>query len=250
MNPIPLVAGAKMTELNIVILKNCSIFEQLQYEEALLRTNKQNWCLINSGSPPAIVMGISGKSHELIEQDVYLQNPIPVIRRFSGGGCVFIEETTFFITLILQRSFIDLGHSPKLILEWTETLLKPVFSPADFQLKENDYVIGSKKIGGNAQYLAKNCYLHHTSFLWDYSSDQMMVLKMPPKTPHYRDGRDHEAFLDRLKNHFSSLDILIDKLLCELDQRFICQRRKEEELKEFIQFPHRKSTELLKHIFT
>ena len=43
------------------------IYDQLLLEEALLRSDTRNWCIISEGSPPAIVMGISGKKHELID---------------------------------------------------------------------------------------------------------------------------------------------------------------------------------------
>ena len=46
---------------NILRLRGHPILQQLQLEEALLRADKANWCIINDGTPsPAIVMGISG----------------------------------------------------------------------------------------------------------------------------------------------------------------------------------------------
>ncbi|NGX54212.1 MAG: hypothetical protein K1000chlam4_00937, partial [Chlamydiae bacterium] len=50
-----------MTTFSLLHLSGLPIFEQLQLEEALLRADEGNWCLINSGVPPAIVMGISAK---------------------------------------------------------------------------------------------------------------------------------------------------------------------------------------------
>ncbi len=46
---------------HLLQLQNMPILEQLRLEEALLRADDRNWILINRGSPPAIVMGISGK---------------------------------------------------------------------------------------------------------------------------------------------------------------------------------------------
>ena len=42
-------------------LRHFPILEQLKMEEALLRSDNRNWCIINQGSPVSIVMGISGK---------------------------------------------------------------------------------------------------------------------------------------------------------------------------------------------
>ena len=42
-------------------LRQVPILQQLRLEEALLRADDSNWCILNDGSPtPAIVMGISG----------------------------------------------------------------------------------------------------------------------------------------------------------------------------------------------
>ena len=73
-----------------------------------------------------------------------------------------------------------------------------------FQLKENDYVLGEKKIGGNAQSIVSSGFLHHTSFLWDYDDDNMNYLTLPNKQPEYRGNRSHDEFLVRLKDHYGS----------------------------------------------
>ena len=58
-----------MAEINLLLLENCPIFQQLQIEEMLLRTSEDNWCVINSGSTPAIVLGISGKVEEMVHTE-------------------------------------------------------------------------------------------------------------------------------------------------------------------------------------
>ena len=50
----------------IIRLTNHAIYDQLLIEEQLLRHESGNYILINSGSPPAIVLGISGKVPELV----------------------------------------------------------------------------------------------------------------------------------------------------------------------------------------
>ena len=53
-----------MLKLNLCVLKNVPVWQQLAIEEALLRADDENWCVINEGSAPAIVFGISGKIDE------------------------------------------------------------------------------------------------------------------------------------------------------------------------------------------
>jgi lipoate-protein ligase A len=69
----------------------------------------------------------------------------------------------------------------------------------DFALRENDYVMGEQKIGGNAQSIVKGGWLHHTSFLWDFEEENMNYLSLPSKRPDYRGDRPHDAFLLKLQ---------------------------------------------------
>jgi len=75
----------------------------------------------------------------------------------------------------------------------------------DFALRENDYVLGERKVGGNSQSIVKDAWLHHTSFLWDYEEENMSYLTLPSKKPDYRGERDHDEFLLKLKNVYGSI---------------------------------------------
>jgi hypothetical protein len=50
--------------VHVVRCRGMDILRQLRMEEALLRCDHRNWCIVNDGAPPAappaIVMGISG----------------------------------------------------------------------------------------------------------------------------------------------------------------------------------------------
>lgn len=228
-------------KINVLSLKGMPIFDQLQIEEALLRTNDENWCLLNYGSPPAIVLGISAKVPTVVDNTIYQLKPVPVIRRFTGGGTVFIDENTIFVTFILnQRSF------PDKVLQWSQDFYKPVFGSIPFQLRENDYVIGEKKIGGNAQYFQKSRFLHHTSFLYDYAPENMKYLLFPPKTPKYREGRDHTNFLTNLAPYFSKKDDFVSKVLFHLSKTFIVENFNVSNINVNLQSAHRKTTNFIK----
>lgn len=76
-----------------------------------------------------------------------------------------------------------------------------------FSLRENDYVLGERKMGGNAQAIVKDGWLHHTSFLWDFDEENMAYLKLPGKRPEYRLDRSHRDFLVKLSEAYSSLSM-------------------------------------------
>lgn len=231
--------------LHILHLKNYAILEQLQLEEALLRIDKRNYCLINEGSPPAIVMGISGKAEEFINQEKYLQKPIPLIKRFSGGGTVVVDEDTLFISFICERNFVDFVPYPEPIMRWTETIYRKTLCQPSFCLQENDYVIGEKKFGGNAQYLQKMRWLHHSTLLWNYKTELMELLLHPKKVPPYRKSRSHLEFLTKLSDHISSKE----EFLTQFKQTLTCLAEVKEisldEVLPLLDIPHRKGTSLL-----
>ncbi|MCB1108486.1 MAG: lipoate--protein ligase family protein [Chlamydiia bacterium] len=224
--------------MNVLHLRNFPILEQLQIEEALLRCDEEEWCIINEGSTPAIVMGISGKAETLIQTHL---NTLPIIKRYSGGGTVVVDENTLFVSFICKAVL----HCPKSIMQWSADLYQPVFNHPEFSLKEHDYAIGEKKCGGNAQYLRKNRFVHHTTFLWDYNPDHMALLKMPPKIPTYRQNRTHADFICKLTDLLDSKAAFIDRLKAELSQRYSTKTVTVDDALPFLSKEHRKSTTIV-----
>lgn len=232
-------------DLYLIQLGGCSILKQLQIEEALLRTDIRNWCLINTGAAPSIVMGISGDEKVLINKTLFDEKPVPIIRRFSGGGTVFINEETMFVTFICNSEELNIPSFPEHIFQWSEKVYKPVFQEGQFKLQENDYVMDDKKFGGNAQYLCKNRWLHHTSLLFNFDLSQMEYLNFPKKVPHYREKRSHEDFLCKLNTYFPSKEALQSKIETSLQNQFQLKMTNVNELENLLAKPHRKSTKLV-----
>lgn len=221
--------------LNFIHTQGLSILEQLQWEEALLRADSGNWCVINQGTPPAIVLGISGK----IDQHVHHErNTLPLIRRFSGGGTVVVNEDTLFVTFIFNEEEIGVSCTPGNVMKWVAGFHTSLFDPHPFHLRENDFVIGERKCGGNAQYLTRGRWLHHTSFLWDYHPSQMALLKHPPKMPSYRENREHEAFVCRAGEYLAQ-DLYLERCRHKLSEVF--RLNEVVSISEYLERPHRKS---------
>ncbi|KAG0502172.1 hypothetical protein HPP92_002244 [Vanilla planifolia] len=93
------ISGARdvcLPLLNLIRTRGFPILQQLHLEERLLRTSSSNWCIINDGTNQVnVVMGLSGRPAELIDIELLLQDRIPVIRRFTGGGTVVIPAVVF-----------------------------------------------------------------------------------------------------------------------------------------------------------
>ena len=115
----------------------------------------------------------------------------------------------FRISYFIQESDVKTKPYPREIMAWTQNIYGPVFSKVlkkskshkQFNLREHDYVLGDHKIGGNAQSISKNRFVHHTSFLWDFLPQRMEYLKQPNKQPEYRENRTHLDFLTKIKDN-------------------------------------------------
>ncbi len=230
-------------EIYLLDLWNTSIFEQLQLEEMLLRTDRRNFLIVNRGSSPTIVMGISGKIEELVHVDKARAAHVPVIQRFSGGGTVLVDEGTLFVSFIGNREFLHpVPCYPEPILRWAEQIFAPIFVDTNFALRDNDFVLGEKKCGGNAQYLQKDRWLLHTSFLWNYEDHRMELLQHPRKTPSYRAERKHTDFMCRLCEIFPCRDQWIQTLIGELAKHYSVSPLEVASLLPLLAQPHRQAT--------
>ncbi|CAL9081962.1 unnamed protein product [Musa textilis] len=210
--------------MNLLRMTAVPILEQLHLEERLLRTSVDNWCIVNDRTNrPTIVMGVSGRPSELIELESVLRDQIPVIKRFTGGGTVIVDDGTVFISFICNKNAIPgLQPYPHPIMSWTSQLYSEVLRGfGDFHLRENDYAFNSHKFGGNAQSIIKERWIHHTSFLWDYDIKNMEYLKLPTRAPKYRSARPHVNFLCRMKEYVPSKSMFIERTIKSLGSHFL-----------------------------
>lgn len=230
--------------VNLLELQNTPIFEQLKIEEALLRSSDKNYCIINSGTPPSIVMGISAKTEEVLFSNSIIKNNIPVIKRYSGGGTVIVDPDTIFVSFIFQKDLLNLPLFPEPIMRWSGEFYKEALGIEGFALRENDYVIFDKKCGGNAQYIQKNRFVHHTTFLWNFCDKHMSYLKLPKKTPNYRESRTHKDFLCTLCSFFSKEEFIY-AIKALLEKKFAIENIMLENTESIVKLPHRKATSLI-----
>lgn len=218
-------------------LNGMPILEQLLIEECLLRCSTRNFCIINTQTMPAAVLGISRDPNK----DLYLQalkdDLIPTIRRFSGGGTVYLDEDSLLVSWIINSSSMP--------LPWSHKIYAPIF-PSSFAIREQDYTLGEKKIGGNAQYIQRNRWVHHTTFLWDMSIEKLSrYLPIPEKQPAYRARRSHQDFLTTIHPYFASKEDFVEKIKLSAEQIFQWEEWPLSNLPPLLQQPHRTSSVLI-----
>ena len=95
-----------------------------------------------------------------------------MIKRFTGGGTVVVDRDTQFVSIILNRDAVPgLELFPAPLMRWTGELYGGEQNPhavfrdvPGWRLRENDYVVGDLKVGGNAQSIAKDRWLRSHQF--------------------------------------------------------------------------------------
>ncbi|KAK8466233.1 hypothetical protein PHAVU_008G037200 [Phaseolus vulgaris] len=143
-----------------------------------------------------------------ILQQLHLEERL--LRTSSDNWCLINDGT--------NSPAIVMGLSG--IMSWSGLLYSEVFKGLDdFRLRENDYVFGDRKFGGNAQSITKNRWIHHTSFLWDYEVKNMSYLKLPAKAPQYRLTRSHMDFICRMKEYLPRSEF-IERTIKALGSQF------------------------------
>ncbi len=222
-----------------------SIYDQLRFEECFFRTTADCLIWINQGSPDAVVLGVSSCKEQLIHLHLVDALNIPLIRRYSGGGTVVVDSDTIFVTFIFNAKALNIEPFPSQIMEWSALIYRALLEKTGFKLRENDYVIDNKKFGGNAQYLSKDRFVHHSSLLFDYAIEKMNVLKLPQKIPNYRQNRPHEAFLTKLANYFDSKQQFVSDLEDQLKKIFDLKEVSLEEFEKTLNPVFRQSTQLI-----
>ena len=190
--------------LRLVELPRWPIKRMLRLEEAIVRHEPGNWCLVTALPPqnPTVVVGLGGKPERLLDADELKKRPVPVIRRFTGGGTVVVNGGIVVTSLIIGKDCAACAPFPRDIMTWTEGIYREAFSQMidsdKFALRDHDYVFEDRKVGGNAQSIVKDKWIHHTSFLWDFDDADMRYLTLPEKRPQYRGDRSHDDFLAKL----------------------------------------------------
>jgi lipoate-protein ligase A len=132
-------------------------------------TPKRNFAIFNRPLPHhnSVVLGISGKPSQLVNTSLAEQDNIPLIKRFTGGGTVYITSDIRFVGFIINKS--DISHVdpyPTPVMRWTGEIYEDCITSLreksktrfekfgktqqneenlTFSLYENDYCLGNTR---------------------------------------------------------------------------------------------------------
>eukprot|EP00923_Selenidium_pygospionis_P010141 GHVN01017618.1.p1 GENE.GHVN01017618.1~~GHVN01017618.1.p1 ORF type:complete len:275 (+),score=71.22 GHVN01017618.1:94-918(+) len=92
-----------------------------------------------------VVLGMSGKVSELVKVKQVSEDRVPMIRRFTGGGTVLLNDECVMLSVILPPSFLPVQPYPKPTAEAVSAILAAAF-PSSYRLIDADYTINIGKL--------------------------------------------------------------------------------------------------------
>jgi len=143
-------------------------FINLALEDHFLRGGADLPVLFLYVNRPCVVLGRFQNPWIECNLNYLVQNDIWLVRRQSGGGCVFHDEGNLNFSLITQDKMVDRNQLPKLI--------KDAFKSVDLNLEispRNDLWLNGKKISGSAYKQTKDGSFHHCTFLVSSDLDKL-----------------------------------------------------------------------------
>ncbi len=118
---------------------------------------------------------------------------------FTPCLCSYADANTLFVSFISRAKGGLAGREPpypSAIMHWSAAWYAAhCFQNMNWGLQSGqDFAIGNRKVGGNAQSFGGGRWVHHTSFLHDADFKVMSeMLSLPKKQPDWRKHRDHRC---------------------------------------------------------
>ncbi len=153
-------------------------------------------------SEPMVVVGRSSRLEEEVHCSACREIGVPVFRRVSGGAAIVTGPGCLMYAVVLSYRLRPtlrwIDHAHHFVLGTMATALQELV-PRIGPEGTSDLAVDGKKVSGNSVRCKREHLLYHGTLLFDFSLDLVeRCLKMPPRQPAYRDGRDHRAFVANL----------------------------------------------------
>lgn len=172
--------------------------DHLALDEALLLAGRDALRLWQF-TVPVVVAGRSTRVDQEIERRRCLQQRVPILRRCSGGAAVVGGPGCLMYSVVLDLAAaatlrrIDAAHD-HVMLRVLGALQRQL--PAARRQGICDLTWQNLKCSGNSLRVTRDAVLYHGTILYDFDLGMISrLLKMPPRQPEYRQGRQHQSFV-------------------------------------------------------
>lgn len=149
-----------------------------------------------------VVLGRSSRHDDEVNRIGCRELSVPVLRRASGGATILTGPGCLMYSLILSRVARPALHSIAATHEIVLGALAAALgqqAPGVERAGTSDLAIAGRKFSGNSLRCLHDRVLYHGTLLYDFPLERIgRCLRMPPRQPDYRAGRDHVAFVMNL----------------------------------------------------
>lgn len=163
---------------NIVLpeIKDRSLAFYLAMEEYVARLVEGESLFVWRVNPTVII----GRNQDLeaeVNLDYCREHGVEVVRRKSGGGCVYSDKGNIMISYISRRG--DVSEVFERYLDALTGCLRSVGLEA-YKSGRNDVMVGDRKVSGNAFHMLPDRSIVHGTLLYSTDFDALETAIRPP----------------------------------------------------------------------
>jgi lipoate-protein ligase A len=149
---------------------------------------------------PMVVLGYGNVPEKEVHVVACQQRGIPMHRRSSGGGAVYLDAGCLNYSLLLpidsHVALASVTTTNQWIMERQRQILSSLLEGVVTCEGDTDLAWEGIKVSGNAQRRLRQACLFHGSILCKASLEDIgQVLSHPSREPSYREGRPHAQFV-------------------------------------------------------
>ena len=126
---------------------------------------------------PSVIIGANQEVHTEVNLDYCRSNDVKVVRRKSGGGCVYSDKGNIMISYISRRG--DVSEVFERYLDALTGCLRSVGLDA-YKSGRNDVMVGDRKVSGNAFHMLPDRSIVHGTLLYSTDFDALETAIRPP----------------------------------------------------------------------
>ena len=144
-------------------------------EEYLIKNLKRELFMIWQNDN-TVLLGRNQNPYKEVNWDYMNEIQAKLVRRPSGGGCIYTDKNIVQYTIITKKEEDSLRKFTEPVVNYlNEKGVKAEFTG------RNDIIVDGRKISGNAQYKDRELMIHHGSIIYQDSSIDIGKLLTPAK---------------------------------------------------------------------
>ena len=169
---------------------------------------------------PSVIYGRNQVVENEVNLDYCRENGIMVVRRKSGGGCVYADKDNLMLSFVTKQE--NVGFAFNQYINMVLLLLRQLGVEA-VGSRNNDIMVGDRKVGGTACYKTGDHCIVHGTLLYDTNMEHMTHAITPSAEKLQHNGvKSVRQRIGLLKEHIAigidELKAFIPTQLCHEEQ--------------------------------